>query len=168
MGAWQNGVTPNNRNLDERQTMSDLDAAVAEKVMGHRPFVQIERVQEYGIDRGKVHPARIILFASDPYDKRIGWKPEQLRPYTDADAGLRSTAIGGGFPPYSEDMGSAWNVVERMQSLGWWFYLVGATDGRYRAKFIHDPKGGEYRDFSADADTMAIAICKAALLALAD
>ncbi len=151
----------------ELTAIDRLRIDVLTKVMGWTRYVQPERTQEYGLERGRVIPASIALFKKDPY--AIGWKPDQLRPYTDADAGLAYDQGQGYLPDPTDDLAEAWDVVEQMKSLGYvcdiGTSLPDSNAGGKVSCFFWFPKG--VRPHAVEmADDPAEAICRAALKAI--
>lgn len=67
---------------------------------------------------------------------------------------------------YSEDIGAAWRVVNRLDTLGFWMTLLtpyDATDGFHVSFTPHGQAEHGYRTGHAVADTAPLAICRAAL-----
>jgi hypothetical protein len=69
------------------------------------------------------------------------------------------------YPPYSTDMAAAWRVVEHFAADGWNISLgKGHGTAEWFANLYHPDD--HPNDYEADADTMPLAICRAALAAL--
>lgn len=69
-------------------------------------------------------------------------------------------------PHYSEDIASAWLVVERMRALGCNYFSVSQEqDGRWVVQFYDDHRD-EFDSGEVFGDTAALAICRAALEAM--
>jgi hypothetical protein len=73
------------------------------------------------------------------------------------------TITFGGPPRYSADMADAWAVVEAMRGRGWRIDLAQASDDSWGAEFY---RLDSERTATAQMDTAALAICRAALAAV--
>jgi hypothetical protein len=78
----------------------------------------------------------------------------------------------GDFEP-SEDMNAAWQVVAKMREKGFDFFAEWVTENAVSrlnslpwACFATDDNDSVFVDFTATAETMPLAICRAALLAV--
>jgi len=73
-------------------------------------------------------------------------------------------------PPYSTDIAAAWAVVEKMEADGWGHdhlrHSAAAEQPEYRFGFMQSGKGIRSR-VADEAETMPLAICRAALKAVA-
>lgn len=70
-------------------------------------------------------------------------------------------------PYYSSDPAAAWSVVERMRELGWYWEIVGRSNEPYiGAWFYGGPTNPSKGTHDGYADTMPLAVCRAALAAL--
>jgi len=120
----------------------ELDALVAERVMGH-PGRFVERVN-----------------INDRWWDRTTWLPWEEEP----EKPHGGTAVGQMPPRYSTDIETAWKVVERLRTD--WRFLFQETPGRkWRAMFSSHRRQEAW--FMDDADTAPLAICRAALKAVA-
>lgn len=124
----------------EREAGRELDAIVAERVMGatwRKPtrYAGIDGVSSLVL--GERHSAVAITFAHRWPDDRLS--------YTG--------------PAYSSDIAAAMQVVEAMRAKGYGFSLTDNQGERWTAEFLN------YLAF-ADAGTPALAICRAALKAI--
>lgn len=114
----------------------EIDAMVAEKVMGWTK--------------------------AEPLDGRSrAWPP---------DCKIKMWPHGISIPPYSTDIASAWEVVERMGRWHGFDFIVRTTGGLYGKKeweagWYEDGFEGPESRAVADADTVPMAICLAALAA---
>lgn len=74
-------------------------------------------------------------------------------------------------PPFSSDIAAAWNVIERMQELGWWARLTTPFEPGQPWFCGFTPLGTSgwngRPDHQEGAETMPLAICRCALKALA-
>ena len=128
-------------------TDRELDALIAEKVMGLSPM------KGKGMDGGYW----------DPVKKRTQMIKDS--PLHDArkKLGIAYDAPGDGFLlNYSSDIGSAWTVVEKMRDGGWNICL--ATVKKGSAAVI--TKEGRFTGDEPYAESMPRAICLAALKAV--
>lgn len=67
-------------------------------------------------------------------------------------------------PKYSTDIKDAWQVVEKLKDKGFLFALKNTVGGNY--SFSLTDWGGMCDTFSADSDTVPLAICLVALKAV--
>ena len=109
------------------------------------------RFQEFRMDREQI----MAIEAGPEMDRAIeesvyGWKPITSEDHYRAD-----------FKPYSTDIAAAWEVVERMRTMNKRLSLLD-HGGEYHANFF---TSGEYQLYNnACADTVSLAVCRAALL----
>jgi hypothetical protein len=121
----------------------ELDALVAEKVMGITP--KDVRV------RGEVDTPLVRVCNESAYWREDGRHDRyQLRTHADAQC-------------YSADIELAWQVVEKMLALGWYFDL--RNYGTWTAIFDRD-SGSPDDHATDDGDSAPLAICRAALAAV--
>jgi hypothetical protein len=69
-------------------------------------------------------------------------------------------------PAYSTDIAAAWAVVEKMREAGWRYCLIGYVSSPLQECVFERKLGHDGDRFSASADTMPLAICRASLLSL--
>lgn len=114
----------------------ELDAEVAEKVMGWR---------DLGDDGRWVSGVCPTAKAGDVYPTPVG-------------DGINRYA-----PPFSEEIQFAWDVIGKMRELGW---LAAVIQGPslWEAQFAHS--NDDFADVSCEGITAPEAICRAALAAL--
>jgi hypothetical protein len=78
-------------------------------------------------------------------------------------------------PPFSSDISAAWQVVEKTKERGWLVHILQCTDGFVvNAREYHLPADGDWGKsmlasglVQVEADTAQLAICRAALRAVA-
>lgn len=129
----------------------DLDALVAEKVMGWTKTVSADHTNS---------PIQVLREMGIFYQ------------WTDTTGKV----VGLDIPPYSTDIAAAWQAVDKLRSLGWYLWLEDAQfkDVQYTASFIlAEPMTEEYpwrsppiKQSLNDASTAPHAICCAALRAV--
>ena len=145
--AFQEGA------LIERVAGRELDAEVAEKVMGWS-----------GCD-----PAR----RWKKQDARLYGRPWEYSEREEWCRGLgHPPRTGFGvwpFPLYSTDGSASWWIVEYMKAEGWHVTVADRDVGGWYARFWQDPSPDRTAKMCSHVgDTAALAICLAALLALRD
>jgi hypothetical protein len=139
---------------DEILNMSagrEMDALIAERVMGWTPWVEKRGEYDYVIWQRNGD--------KEPWFSHRGWETHKSRysklikydSHYHIEVGLHKFSSGG----YDE----AFEVVEKMKSDGWEFYFE--WKDKPWALFENDEC---LLDKYADADTVPLAICKAALL----
>jgi hypothetical protein len=76
-------------------------------------------------------------------------------------------------PRFTEDIAAAWQAVAKMREKGFDFFAEWVTENAVSrlnslpwACFAPDDNDGDFADFTATAETMPLAICRAALLAV--
>ena len=124
-------------NIDNMLAGAELDALIAEKVMGW------DHVR-------KIEPRSSIYGPCSPY--YIG----------------RENITDGDFdepvPHYSTYIGTAWQVVEKMQANKWWFdadWELGELP--WAAFFVDRDSFGYIGVYGSNAESMPLAVCRAAL-----
>ena len=122
----------------EMEAGRELDALVAERVMGLSVQWDYGRVPFYW------HPATLA------HGLEIG--PDGL------------SAVRRPIKPYSTDISAAWLVVEKLRADGFYPEIHALTDGDWRCEIR---ASGEPIDVWEDAPTAPLAICRAALAAIA-
>lgn len=122
----------------EHRAGRDLDSLVAEKVMGRTWDETLCRVCGWPI----VPDGETGCWSSNCSMRPL--------PLSHADAPR----------PYSIDPAAAWQVVERMREDGWQCVISSRADGWY----VLFERGHDSID--AEADTMPLAVCRAALAAI--
>lgn len=120
----------------------ELDALVAEKVMG-AVWTPTPSDMVFDEDYWLEIPGKPGVFAYRYRDGRV--KPK------------------AGCPPYSTDMASAWEVVEKMEQRGHGFALADSQGPPWEATFDNLSSMLSYIE---TADTAPLAICLAALKAV--
>jgi hypothetical protein len=141
----------------------ELDAEVAEKVMGWTPPVH-EIVDRDG---------KPMYRNREPYDHACRgecyWTNHSLAGTDRAPWRPRGNPDP---PPYSTDMATAWTIVEHLHATGGWFFGLGINI--HAERWCHFWRGEEDmerycypEDHYATAETEPLAICRAALKALA-
>lgn len=163
-------MTPTRDDILTLPAGRDLDALVAGRVLGWRWW----RFQPHWYTAELVDgKAAIVSGASDkPPHRYFAREPtnDPKLPQWDATPwdGVEELAVTGqGPPPYSTDIAAAWEVVEAMHAKGEVLSLIYCCGDkppwdklRYRACFRHSDS------FAVD-DAAPLAICHAALLAVA-
>ena len=138
----------------------DIDAEIAEKVMGWTPWGRNAWLKPRHVPSAD--------FPGTTYDEWDSKGPHPgLRPPDGSGVHyFCSCAENGGrtdphveIPPFSTDIAAAWMVVERMRELGWFFEVSAECDSQWVAYFDKE------RYASEAADTAPLAICRAALRA---
>ena len=149
----------------------DLDALVAEKVMGwvRTPSEERARAARLG--------GRLMVFRDEWLAVGLCTEPADRER---AEAGVAAVYRAAGLEPprivwmlprwadavpaYSTEIAAAWQVVEKMMERGWYLFLdtAGFDGEEWRAQF-RDP---ESRFARGEAATAPLAICRAALAAL--
>src|SRR5262245_9196319 len=137
--------------IDKLEPGRELDALIAEKVMGWKWYVGVANL-------GSGPKYRYL-------DEPNEWNP--LRPEWD---GVTEMPIGhpaaqdSRFPYYSDDISAAWLVVEKLTTTTkqWFHYEQSSTT--CTAIFQNDAYEGW--DACSEADTVPLAICRAALKAV--
>lgn len=118
-----------------------LDALIAEKVMGWSDVRQ-------GHYRGSPES----WYGRPP--EIPGWESPQNK-----EKGISI------LPWYSRDIDAAWQVVERMRDLGWWYTLTDVCcSGQHQVEFRRTGERGVHHFQYVFADTVPVAICQAALM----
>jgi len=95
----------------ETMTDRELDAAVAEKVMGYRWYM--DRDDE-----------KVILAQPTEY-----FEGDDFLPVPSEEAWSSTRRDIGNAPPYSRDIAAAWTVVEKMRERGWLYHVGDNKDG---------------------------------------
>lgn len=132
-----------------------LDGLVAERVMGY--------VWGEPIHYRDGEPHAKWLMPEKTLDKGIMLRPDiQIAAPETCRAANWSYMV----PPYSTDIAAAWSIVEAMTGKDWSVVIRDDfVHGGWRCAFLTGPW---HRDFAVAAgDTMPIAICRAALAAIA-
>lgn len=97
------------------------------------------------------------VFGCDPLNARVGLhKNGDLEYYWGYPVGHDIA------PAYSTDISDAWRVIEHMQSLGWSWEVLNTTKTAFGAVFSMSQDDV----YGTDAETVPLAICKAALKAI--
>jgi hypothetical protein len=130
----------------EKREARELDAQVAEKLMGHEWFVSSET-------------GRRAIFA-------LGAQPKWF--VARADGSEQLAAFWDHCPHYSTDIAAAWLVVDGMARRGFHARLktpFTPSDLCFAGFTPHGSTGWNGRgDYEASAESMPLAICRAALL----
>jgi len=131
---------------DEIQAMEaspELDKLVGEKIFGYS-------IYHYDKDV----PERCYYMLTDD-------KGDPVTPYEGWHTGERKTEeeAWGDCPNYSEDIGAAWEVVEKLKEK----YAVAVVS--YKSSVLCKIQAPDSDSFDADSKTAPEAICKAALIA---
>lgn len=96
-------------------------------------------------------------------EKVMGWKKDGRFDWVSNERGFESRISS--FQP-SQDISAAFLVVEKMRELGFLMLTLGQhIDNTWRCKFTN---ANTFEDFSFISKTAPDAICRAALLAVAD
>lgn len=137
------------------QPGQELDRLIAEKVMGLIPqFLEAD----YDHDMDCYRPD--LIKAGDE------WVPHAPE-YKSQGKWFVKTDEWETLPHYSEDLSAAWDVVQKIKALGYWFQLINFSTGESCAEFHSNETIGECPiprwEYSATEDTPAHAICMAAL-----
>ena len=146
-------------NYDEMESGRILDALVAEKVMG---FKWVTPNPAHAMNQSFTKPLPRMLAAPDT--------PTNVGSYfalADMAQPLYDMWFDGA-PCYSADIGDAWQVVERLRSLGF-DVQINARSGYNCAAFAW-PMGTDFDSAAmcfGDAPKAPLAICRAALKAIA-
>ena len=136
-------------NIDEMQAGRELDALIAEKVM-KLPGVRKGDAKRYHAGTGYAHLESPNEYYCDPQEDYSS----------------------GRILRYSTDIAAAWQVVEMFHPKDGIetrcpkavFYVTGLHDGTYRVDLTL--RAGDNKNFGACADTVQLAICRAALKAV--
>lgn len=75
--------------------------------------------------------------------------------------------MGGVAANYSEDISTAWKVVKKLETMNWRIYVISSKQGETvdAVKIVHGkPISLNYLAGVVESDSLAEAICKAALL----
>lgn len=141
----------------------DLDALIAEKVMGWINCDPVARWDAYAYG----DPGDEWTRTSEEWCRGLGVAPHSQSFSFHAD-------YKRPFPRYSQSIVAAWLLVDRLKELGWSMGLDFDLDGEADVSFMHWVKesvlGGDYltdgKSVSVIADTAPLAICLAALNAV--
>lgn len=153
--------------IDRMEAGRELDAMVAEKVMGLRPRWWSLHRNDKPLRDLMDTDVRPTLFWLDC--QSLDHVPlEVLRPNADGDMPILECDDGESVLCYSTDIAAAWEVVEKLKEItenvlvSWeetyWEVEVCVTQEAFN-------RG--YRTAINDADTAPLAICRAALIAVA-
>lgn len=145
----------------------ELDALVAEKVMGLAPLDDesvrlgdlVDRSGEYLVSR----TGKEVTMESD-----IARMPDDTRVYASRGyGGAWITLAPPRHPPYSTDIAAAWRVVGRLAGEYADVAVYALSDGTYDCRIGERNPGGDWGgdEVHADAETAPLAICRAALIA---
>ena len=134
-------------NYDEMPAGPELDALVAEKVMG----LEWREWIPYGAPQG--------WFPKDA--PTLNWRDEKDRAYDPPED-------KADLPAYSFDIAAAWEVVEKLD-LAWWPEIGRMTDGSWYCEICRgaDEPSKVGWPLRAVASEAPLAICRAALKAVA-
>ncbi len=139
----------------------ELDALIAEKVMGWRWFRFLNKCY--------LIPPRNTETGFDPAHVLSHWDGEGKEGTPDLEWTTLSSYPNFRLRHYSTDIAAAWEVVEKVQANGWTFHVddVGfnnGIEGKWRV-LLTEAETGDKHVF-ADGDTAPHAICLAALKAM--
>ena len=135
--------------IEAMQTGRELDALVAERVMG----LQLVKAPKVWSDDD-------WLTSDTPTETEAlgvvnpNWKPGDWTPPF-------STIL-----PYSTDIAAAWQVVEKMRADGWWYTLTNVQERQEFAEFRRVAREGVHKFHYTRGETPQHAICLAALAAV--
>ncbi|GMU51026.1 MAG: hypothetical protein AMXMBFR33_01720 [Candidatus Xenobia bacterium] len=90
-------------------------------------------------------------------ERALEWNPRYVQQRTH---GFGTSPL----PLLSTDPGQTWLIVEAMEQRGGWEWILTKENGRYSASFQHLERN--LRPEAIWADTLPLAICRAALAAL--
>ena len=135
--------------MSERVAGRELDAEIAEKVMGYSVHLV-----------GHTVPAIHQCASAPSLDKQEVWL---------SAGGHRFCKWCGDMPMFSEDIAAAWQVVEKMEAQDLTVeYRTHGTRGGMKRVVIADRANAGRIYGSAEAPTAPLTICLAALAAVAD
>jgi hypothetical protein len=133
---------------DDLPAGRELDALIAEKVMGYR-----------WLTKWMGEPGEYL---ESPDGFLAGWRRSDGGITGHLDGVAKNTVLR----PYSTDIAAAWEVVEKITSSG---RLMGGVTKRLNGKYsalVSEQLGGGVFVMSDDVDTAPLAICRAALKAV--
>jgi hypothetical protein len=118
--------------------LRELDARVAEKVIGITPLLVEDELHVFTVNRRFLQPGDYYYLDTD--NSRIE------------------------VPHYSTDIAAAWQVIEKMYEYGCHIVSIAAVR-EWRAKYecVIGAIGNVHTEINVDADTAPMAICLAAL-----
>ena len=137
----------------------EMDALIAEKVMGYR---WLYWTVAYGEERVRG------LFPSEYHN------PFDYEPWTSEVGNLRITKMSTGIMDYSTEIAAAWQIVEKMREQWsvenpdetFFWQIIDCCEHGWRVDVDWGHHDGVIPIASAAAETAPLAICRAAILAM--
>lgn len=129
----------------------EMNCRVSEEVIG-QPVVTKYWPCNFDVESCTLYAESCRHAKGDPYPVVAAW----ARGWPPDDYGMASVVP---VPNYSTDLAAAWQIVEHLAGRGWQFLLLRLCDGGTQASFSN--QAGVW--YESEAETVSLAICRAAL-----